>query len=75
MTKKDYELIASVIANRFNKIDSWKFSAEKHTALTETITIAEDFVNALQAENTRFDKVKFIVYINEKRSGQSKLLI
>ena len=55
MTKKDYILIADILANRFEQ--------------TEIITICEDFINMLEKDNPHFDRVKFIAYINNKRAG------
>jgi hypothetical protein len=51
MTRKDYQLIAEVFAN-FGKI----------IILEETIgvDIARDLADALQADNPRFDRARFL---------------
>jgi len=51
MTRKDFELIAKVIAN-FPRID---YATE--STLEE---IAEDFATALSKENPRFDTARFL---------------
>lgn len=68
MTKKDYILIADILANRFEQVDNWHGDEKMHT-LTEIITICEDFINMLEKDNPHFDRVKFIAYINNKRAG------
>lgn len=72
MSKKDYILIADVIGNRFNKVDGWKFSDEKHHTLTEIVTITEDLARLLKQDNPNFDRSKFIEYINKHRINGSR---
>lgn len=74
MSKKDYILIAEIFANRFTKVDQWKNPSEKHATLTEIITIAEDFIQALKKDNPRFNREKFLQYINSKRGDQGELI-
>lgn len=51
MTRKDYQLIADVFANFGQMIE-----------LSETIgaDIARELANALQADNPRFDRARFL---------------
>lgn len=73
MTKKDYILLADILINRFNTLDSWT-GAEGITARQEALTITEDLINALGAENPRFTRAQFIAYINKKTTGSGKLI-
>lgn len=51
MTKKDYELIASVLYCK---------TEDDNRDLTTNVTIILELADALQAENPRFDRDKFL---------------
>lgn len=54
MSKKDYELIASVL-NRF-----WREKAHSERTLNLLSTMSITFSDALAEDNPRFDKQRFI---------------
>ena len=56
MTRKDYVLIAQAIKNQIEM--SIKFEEEESQAGAENI--ARDLADALQADNTRFNRARFL---------------
>lgn len=63
MTKKDYVLIASAIVEgtKYAK----RIGVYPNDANSSIGCILETISNALKADNDRFDKTKFIVYIQQ----------
>ena len=59
MTRKDYELLASVLNHQFNN--------EHKTATSLGTAILNDLVKALGNENPRFDAKKFIAAVSAAR--------
>jgi hypothetical protein len=57
MTRKDYVMIAEVIKTQIEM--SVKFGEEESQAGAENI--ARDLADALQADNARFDRARFLV--------------
>ena len=51
MTKKDYELIAEVLLNNVSGVASEPYA----------ITLVNDMANALQDDNPKFDRNKFLI--------------
>lgn len=62
MTKKDYIKIADVLGNKLKQVSSWN----NIEARSLSIAYIEDFMSMLNNDNPRFDKNKFIEYINKK---------
>ena len=60
MTKKDYELIASVIATNYLHSHLWSNEDKREGAETAVECIAEDMADMLAADNLRFDRNRFL---------------
>lgn len=65
MTKKDYIVIADVLGNKLQEVKAWRGS-DMITGRSLALAYIEDFINALSQDNPRFDRIKFISYINKK---------
>jgi hypothetical protein len=60
MTKKDYELIAGILAKAYSKHGGWSLSANEVIG-----DIEEEFCRKLETENPRFNKHTFSDFIYE----------
>lgn len=56
MTKKDYELIARLLGNKYKQVQSWT----NLEAQCLTLAYLEDFVLAFEQNNPKFDRSKFL---------------
>ena len=60
MTKKDYELIAAVIATNYRESHLWSNKDKREGAENSVECISEDLANMLAADNSRFDRERFL---------------
>jgi hypothetical protein len=61
MTKKDYELIADILAKAYSVHSGWSLSANEVIG-----QIQAEFMRKLSAENPRFNEETFSLYIIKK---------
>ncbi len=61
MTKKDYILIADILGKKLKEVRNW----HNVEAVSLAIGYCDDFAYALQKENPRFNRIKFVEYINK----------
>lgn len=62
MTKKDYVRIADILGKKLSEVSTWS----NVEAQSLSIAYIEDFTSMLESENKKFDKKRFIDYINQK---------
>ena len=60
MTKKDYELIARVVADFENRLGNWFNSQERQQRQEIHAELAHGMANSLEQSNPRFDRAKFL---------------
>jgi len=72
MTKKDYIKFADMFSERFNKLD--RRVGTSIAEQQELLTIIEDTMAIFSEDNPRFDKQRFIQYINTKTTPKHALL-
>lgn len=58
MTKKDYELIAKVLGNKYKQVQAWRNGNIEAECLT--LAYLEDFVLAFEQNNPKFNRSKFL---------------
>jgi hypothetical protein len=59
MTKKDYIKVAEILKKAKNNPDNWKL---RHEDVIKNLV--DEFSIMFKLDNRRFDKVKFVDYIN-----------
>jgi hypothetical protein len=74
MTSSTFEIIAEVVANRFNQLSRYSID-ERHPMTTELLTITEDLIVQFRISNPKFNRARFIKYVNSKRIDGGQLLI
>lgn len=60
MTKKDYELIAGVVGDFEQRLGNWFNGQERQQRQEIHAELAHGMANALEADNLRFDRNKFL---------------
>lgn len=62
MTKKHFTAIADILGNKLQTVSTWN-NPEAHSL---ALAYIEDFLRLFAQDNPRFDKKRFVEYINEK---------
>ena len=62
MTKKHFTAIANILGKKLQAVSTWN-NPEAHSL---ALAYIEDFIKYFESENPRFDKKRFVEYINKE---------
>ena len=69
MTRKDYIKTADLLSRKLLAVETW----HNIEAYSLALAFVEDFINLFSEDNPRFDRNKFVAYIDKKnKEGGSK---